>query len=164
MRVTISAGADPAFRDCRISDVEGIGLATAAGARGVLQGCEITRIAGTAVAFRERSLTRMTSSYIHEVGHVGVLMESQARPVLEDCEIRDTGSHGMVLTGEADPVVRPVLGHPDGRGGDPPRRPVPRLVQRLHGGRYRRRPAWSWARPAIRCSPSAGSAARRRPR
>jgi SpoVK/Ycf46/Vps4 family AAA+-type ATPase len=104
--VTISAGADPAFRDCTISDVQGAGLTAADYARGIVAGCEITRITGVAVAFRESSSTRMTSTWIHDTQDVGVLIASAARPVLEDCEIRDTGSHGMVLTGQADPVVR----------------------------------------------------------
>ena len=104
--VTISAGADPAFRECTISDVQGIGLTTADNARGVVQGCEITRVSGPAVALQESCSTRMSSAWIHDTHDVGVLIASGARPVLEDCEIRDTGSHGMVLTGEADPVVR----------------------------------------------------------
>jgi len=104
--VTITSGADPAFRDCTISDVQGVGVATGDNAQGVVQGCEITRVAGPAVAFRESSSTRMTSARIHDTADVGVLITSAARPVLEDCEIRDTGSHGMVLTEEADPVVR----------------------------------------------------------
>ena len=105
--VTISSGADPAFRDCPISDVEGIGLATAAGARGLLQGCEITRIdrrrGGLPRAqldpddLRAGSTTPAMSACSSLPG---------AGPVLEDCEIRDIGSHGMVLTEEADPVVR----------------------------------------------------------
>ena len=46
--VTISSGADPASRDCTISNVHGIGVgvATAGNARGVIQGCEIARITG----------------------------------------------------------------------------------------------------------------------
>jgi SpoVK/Ycf46/Vps4 family AAA+-type ATPase len=104
--VTITSGADPAFRECTISDVQGVGVATGDNARGVVQGCEITRVSGAAVAFRESSSTRMTSAWIHDTSDVGVLITSAARPVLEDCEIRDTGSHGMVLTEEADPVVR----------------------------------------------------------
>jgi SpoVK/Ycf46/Vps4 family AAA+-type ATPase len=104
--VTISSGADPAFRDCTISDIQGVGVVTRDNARGLLQGCEITRITGAAVALREGSSTRLTSAWIHDTWDVGVLVTSAARPVLEDCEVRDTGSHGMVLTEQADPVVR----------------------------------------------------------
>jgi SpoVK/Ycf46/Vps4 family AAA+-type ATPase len=104
--VTISSGADPAFRNCTISDVQGVGVATRDNARGLLQGCEITRITGAAVTLREGSSTRMMSAWIHDTWDVGVLITSAARPVLEDCEVRDTGSHGMVLTEQADPVVR----------------------------------------------------------
>ena len=103
--VTISAGADPVFRECTISDIRGTGVSARDNAQGSLYGCELTRITGPAVAVMEASSTRLTSASIHDTSGVGVLVAG-ARPVLEDCELRNIGSHGMVVTDEADPVVR----------------------------------------------------------
>jgi SpoVK/Ycf46/Vps4 family AAA+-type ATPase len=103
--VTISGGADPAFRECTISDIQGAGVA-ARGARGSLDGCELTRITGPAVAVMEASSTRLRSTSIHDTSGVGILVTDTARPVVEDCELHDIGSHGMMLTEGADPVVR----------------------------------------------------------
>ncbi|MGD0559465.1 MAG: right-handed parallel beta-helix repeat-containing protein [Streptosporangiaceae bacterium] len=103
--VTIASGADPTFRECTISDIQGTGVA-ARGARGDLDGCELTRITGPAVAVMEASSTRLRSTSIHDTSGVGILVAEAARPVVEDCELRDIGSHGMVLTEDADPVVR----------------------------------------------------------
>jgi SpoVK/Ycf46/Vps4 family AAA+-type ATPase len=103
--VTISSGADPAFRECTISDIQGTGVA-ARGARGSLDGCELTRITGPAVAVMEASSTRLRSTSIYDTTGIGILVTDASRPVVEDCEFRDIGSHGMMLAEDADPVVR----------------------------------------------------------
>ncbi|MFI6078710.1 AAA family ATPase [Actinoplanes sp. NPDC051343] len=102
--VAIGGGADPILRACTITDVRGVGLLVIRGGRGLLERCDLSGVDGPAVAVEEDGAVRLANVLIHDTPGPGVLVAG-GRPHLTDCEIRATGDHGMVVKGDADPVV-----------------------------------------------------------
>jgi SpoVK/Ycf46/Vps4 family AAA+-type ATPase len=102
--VVVSAGARPAFRDCTISEVQGVGLTAQAQARPVLEGCRIRGTGSHGVVLKggaDPAVRRCTVT--RTAGH-GVIVSGQSRGTFSECTVTDTAEAGVLVTGGSDPV------------------------------------------------------------
>ncbi|WP_030247090.1 right-handed parallel beta-helix repeat-containing protein [Streptomyces sp. NRRL S-350] len=103
--VVIGERANPVVRGCVLRDARGNGVCANGEGRGSIEDCEISATDKPGIALEENSTTRVLRTTVRDVS-IGVYVSSAAEVLLEDCTVSATRSHGVVLAGGTDPLVR----------------------------------------------------------
>jgi SpoVK/Ycf46/Vps4 family AAA+-type ATPase len=101
--VTIADG-DPAFRQCMISDIGGVGILISGAARPVLEDCELRDIGSHGLALTDGADPVVRRCSITRAGGEGITLANGSGGSFTDGMVTDTGGSGVLVGGAGDPV------------------------------------------------------------
>ncbi|ANH89949.1 sporulation protein [Streptomyces sp. SAT1] len=91
-------------RSCTVREARGNGLLAGGRAAGTVTGLVVRRSVKPGVALEEQATTRVVEARTEECV-IGYHLSSTGRPVLADCAADAPATHGVLLSGTADPEV-----------------------------------------------------------
>ncbi len=104
--IIVSHGSDPVLRRCRTARSTGNGLLVTDRSRGTYEDCWLTGAQMAALRVAGASSPTLTSLTIRDGESDGVLLEEDSAAELERVEIIDVKGTGVVIRGNANPLVR----------------------------------------------------------
>ncbi|MGF7234585.1 MAG: AAA family ATPase [Frankia sp.] len=114
--LVVSQGAEPTFRDCSFTGIDGFGVVATGTGSPRLEGSRISSATSVAVLVQDESRLRMVDSQV-DGGQVGLYVADRAQPGLERCRLREMTGHAVITVGQAAPsLVECLIESPGGHG------------------------------------------------
>ncbi|MBM9624491.1 right-handed parallel beta-helix repeat-containing protein [Streptomyces zhihengii] len=91
--------------NCTVRDARGNGIFANSEAQGEVKNCDISSTTKPGIALEERSSIQVSRTTVHDVD-VAIHIASEGRTTLDEVEATSTTGAGIVVSGDANPVLR----------------------------------------------------------